>query len=176
MDFLFALLRRKGSGERQRAGSNPLSATSAPGSGGAGSISAPLEQGRETSVPTVAKGMVHSDSVENGVWTEPHTGRLKSGGNATLMEVKRATAHYPDDITRAAHVFAGSRSMPHVHLAPMGDGEVWFPGHPCTAEPAEVSGFHGLQWLGRTPTTTAVQLPTPQDYILHPSAKQPLPK
>lgn len=46
MGFLFALLRINGSGERQRADSNPLSATSAPGTVGAGSISAPLEQGR----------------------------------------------------------------------------------------------------------------------------------
>lgn len=41
MGFPFALLRIKGSGERQRAGSNPLSATSAPGPGGTGA----LEQG-----------------------------------------------------------------------------------------------------------------------------------
>lgn len=47
MGFLFALLRRKGSGERQKAGSNPLRATSAPGPGGPGSISAPLDQGRD---------------------------------------------------------------------------------------------------------------------------------
>lgn len=65
--------------------------------------------------------------------------------------------------------------MPHVHLALMGDEEC-FPVHPCTPESAEVSGFHGLQWLGRRPTTAAVQLPTLQNYILHPSAKQSLPE
>ena len=61
--------------------------------------------------------------------------------------------------------------MPHVHLALIGDGEAWLPGHSCAPESAEVSSFHGLQWLGRRPTTAAVQLPTLQNYILHPSAK-----
>lgn len=59
---------------------------------------------RETSVPTAAKGMVHQDHVENGVWTDPHTGSPRSGGKATLMEVQQATARYPDDITRGAHL------------------------------------------------------------------------
>jgi len=53
------------------------------------------------------------------------------------MEVKQMTARYPDDITRAAHVFTGINSAPHVHLALMADGEVSFPGHLCTPEPAE---------------------------------------
>lgn len=104
---------------------------------------------------------MHSDGVENGVWTEPHTGSPKSGANATLMEVKQVTAHYTDDITRAAYVCREklNASCPLC----MGDGKVWFPGHPCTPEPAEVSHFHGLQWLGRRPTTAAVQLPTLQN-------------
>lgn len=60
--------------------------------------------------------------------------------------------------------------MAHVHLAQMGDEEAQFPGHSCSPEPAEVSDFHGLQWLGRGPTTAAVQLLTltrMQNRVLH---------
>lgn len=42
--------------------------------------------------------------------------------------------------------------MLQTHFALMGDGEVWFPGHPHTLEPDVVLGFHRLHWLGRTPT------------------------
>lgn len=53
MGPLFALLRRKGSGERQGAGSNFWSRP---------------RKSRDTSVPRAAKGTVHSDEVEKRVW------------------------------------------------------------------------------------------------------------
>lgn len=69
--------------------------------------------------------------------------------------------------------------MAYVHLARMGDEEAQFPEHSCTPEPAEVSDFHGLQWLGRGPTSAAVQLLTltrMQNCIFHPSAKHHMPE
>lgn len=55
---------------------------------------------------------MHSDGVENGVQAEPHSSSPQAGGNAALMEGKRATAPYPDAVKRAAHVFAGRSSVP----------------------------------------------------------------
>lgn len=152
MCFPSALLRRKGSCERQSCQQLLLQAQE--------ELAAfQLHwSNEERPLPTAAKGTVHSDSVENRVWTEPHRGSPRSEENTT-DEVKQATAPYPDDITRAAHVLVGRISMPQTPLALMGDGEVWFPGHPHTPEPAAVSGFHRLHWLGRR-STTAEQLQT----------------
>lgn len=165
MCFPSALLRRKGSCERQSCQQLLLQAQEE---------LAEFQlhwSNEERPLPTAAKGTVHSDSVENRVWTEPHRGSPRSEENTT-DEVKQATAPYPDDITRAAHVLVGRISMPQTPLALMGDGEVWFPGHPHSPEPAAVSGFHRLHWLGRR-STTAEQLQSPQNYVPPPSTIQP---
>lgn len=150
-----------------------MSATAAPGPGQAGSISALLDQWRP--LPPAAKGTVHSDSVQNRARNEPHRGSPKPEGNTLFPEdEKQATAPYPEDIIRAAFVLVGRISMPQTHLALMGDGEVWFPGHLHTPEPAVVSGFHRFLWLGRrSPLQNNYNL---QDYVLPPSTNQPQPE
>lgn len=85
MGFLFALLRRKGSSERQKAGSNPKSATSAPGPGGAGSVSAPLERGRD---PCSHRNQENGAQRWAGEWMLDRASHRQPQGreNATLME------------------------------------------------------------------------------------------
>lgn len=144
MGFPSALLRRRAP-VKDRAASKALSAPAAPGQDKLAAFQLHWSN-KERPVPSAAKGTGHSDSVETGAGSR--RGSPRSEGNPTDEE-KQAAAPYTDDTTRAAHVLAGKISMPQTRLALMGDGEVWFSGHPHTLEPAVVSGFHRLHWLGR---------------------------
>lgn len=147
MGFPSAPLRRKGSCERQSCQqatvstccSRPRTSWQHFSSTGATKRDLVPQQPREQCTVTVRR-------------TGPGLGLTEAApSQREIPLMKRSKQQLPSQMTQQGQhvVLVGKISMPQTPLALMGDGEGWFPGHPHTLEPAAVSGFHRIHWLGR---------------------------